>query len=182
MIVIDIGCARYGNDYSIERLIEEFHPSTIYGFDPNQGSDEYPWPSVPSAGPTGVTTATSVIIEKKAAWIYDGEIGFQSDGLNSWVTEMNGAPQVPCFDLADFIVSKWKVSFARGYEGEFERMEEEIVLKIDAEGSEYDLLRHLINKGADKLLKLAWVEWHEPDRGRAAIEAEIACPLEEWCW
>lgn len=181
MIVIDVGCARYGNDYSIERLIEEFHPTRVYGFDPNQGFDEYPW-VMRLDGPTGPTTATIVDIQKKAAWLYEGTVGFQSDGLNSWVTEMDGAPKVPCFDLADFIFAKWKVSFARGYEGEFERMEEEIVLKIDAEGSEYDLLRHLINKGADKLLKLAWVEWHEPDRGRAEIEAEIACPLEEWRW
>lgn len=170
MIVIDIGCARYGNDYSIERLIEEFHPSIIYGFDPNQGPDEYPWLPNPPAGPTGPTTATSIVIKKKAAWIFDGEIGFQSDGLNSWVTDMNGAPRVPCFDLANFIFDI------------FIGKKHEIVLKIDAEGSEYDLLRHLISREADKLLKLAWVEWHEPDRGRAQIEAEISCPLEEWRW
>lgn len=172
MIVIDVGCARYGNDYSIERLIEEFHPSVIYGFDPNQGPDEYPHPPNPLDAPTGPTSGTSVVIEKKAAWIYDGEIGFQSDGLNSWVTEMNGAPKVPCFDLARFILEEMP----------YYEPPHEIILKIDAEGSEYDLLRHLIAKGADKLLKLAWVEWHEPDRGRAQIEAEISCPLEEWRW
>jgi len=167
VIVIDVGCARYGGDYSIERLIEEFKPDVIYGFDPNQGPDEYPWSSHPADGPTGPTKATSIIIEKKAAWIYDGEIGFRSDSLNSWVTELKGAPQVPCFDLARFIV---------------ELDTNDIVLKIDAEGSEYDLLRHLIARRADALLKLAWVEWHEPDRGRATIESEIACEIQEWRW
>jgi hypothetical protein len=172
-IVIDVGCARYGNDYSIERLIEEFHPAIIYGFDPNQGRDEYPWtPNPPGMGPTGPTHATAIHIEKKAAWIYDGEIGFQSDGLNSWVTEMNGAPRVPCFDLARFISEEMP----------YYEPSHEIILKIDAEGAEYDLLRHLISRGADKLLKLAWVEWHQPDRGRAEIEQEIACELMEWNW
>lgn len=168
MIVIDVGCARYGNDYSIERLLEEFKPDYLYGFDPGWEKDMF-WPAA------DLDPKTIIHIQKTAAWIYHGEIGFQSDGLNSWVTEMNGAPQVPCFDLAEFL---FDVSGVRVDDGK----PVEVVLKIDAEGSEYDLLRHLINKGADKLLKLAWVEWHEPDRGRAAIEAEIACPLEEWRW
>ncbi len=159
MIVIDIGCARYGGDYSIERLIEEFKPTWLYGFDP-----------VEPLGRAYTEGSTTVFINANGAaagWTYDGEIGFREDGLNSWVTEVKGAPQVPCFDLARFIV---------GLDAN------DIVLKIDAEGSEYDLLKHLMASGADALLALAWIEWHQPDRGRKLIEEHIACEIREWRW
>ena len=90
MIVIDIGCARYGGDFSIERLLEEFEPDVLYGFDPNAA--------------TAVTyAAPHVHIHASAAWVYDGTIGFLSDGLNSCLTYREDVPQVPCFDLAKFI-------------------------------------------------------------------------------
>lgn len=161
-IVIDIGCARYGGDYSIERLVEEFHPDILYGFDPNPATTDVPAGQCDSY----MSGDTAVFVERMAAWTYRGKVGYVADGLNSWVTTMKEADLVECFDLADFIERRPAGS--------------EIILKIDAEGSEYDLLRHLILKGADERLKLAWVEWHEPDRGRAQIEEEISCELVEW--
>jgi FkbM family methyltransferase len=137
----------------------------LYGFDPNRALDDYTYPNLTS----GWQQATTVIVEQSAAWIYDGEIGFRSDGLNSWVTEANDAPKVPCFRLSRFIAEQANHS-------------REIILKIDAEGSEYDLLRDLISTRTDALLSLAWVEWHEPDRGRELIEQELACELREWNW
>lgn len=171
-IVIDIGCARYGGDYSIERLIEEFEPDLLYGFDPNWSADMFDPPD---------DLKTSIVVSNEIAWTYDGTIGFHTDGLNSWVTELRGAEERPCFDLSDFIIGQYKITYDR-VDGDFERDETEIILKIDAEGSEYDLLRHLINKGSDKLLSLAWVEWHQPDRGREQIEREIRCEITEWRW
>lgn len=171
MIVIDVGCARYGGDFSIERLISEFQPSIIYGFDPNQGPDDYPWPKPDLAGPTGPTRATNIVIQKKAAWVHDGEIGFVGSGLGGRI-QTDAEHKVPCVDLARFIFS---------LEGE------EIVLKIDAEGSEYALLDYLIETDADTRLKLAWVEWHpfgtaSPEERRRSIEKRIACELVEWRW
>lgn len=160
-VVIDIGCARHGNDYSIERLIEEFSPDVLYGFDPSEAIRES------TDGLVGLATKTSVLLSQQAAWIYDGEIGFREDGINSWVTELKGAPQIKCFDLAEFILSL---------------DDDDIVLKMDCEGSEYDLLRHLILKGVDEKIRLAWIEWHEPDRGRAKIEDEWAGEMVEWKW
>jgi FkbM family methyltransferase len=166
VIVIDVGCARYGGDYSIERLIEEFSPDVLYGFDPN--------PAVTVTGEALATRedrTTKIILDNSAAWTYDGEIGYVDDGLNSWITERHEEPRVPCFDLARFIRDL--------------PQESEIVLKIDAEGAEYELLRHLIGTGTDSLLKLAWVEWHGSPTSRsdrAWIEAEIGCELAEWCW
>ncbi len=174
MIVIDIGCARYGGDYSIERLVEEFQPVTLYGFDPNAEEYEGPiqlGPSIQWAAPPGTHWNTHAIITAQAAWIFDGSVKFISDGLNSQVGDAEHWPLVPCFDLARFITQLPQ-----------RELEGDIVLKIDAEGSEYDLLRHLIDRRVDALLKLAWVEWHSPDRGRAQIEEEIACELVEWLW
>lgn len=165
MIVIDVGCARYGGDFSIERLIEEFHPSVLYGFDPS-------WQP-------GMFTAwdgleTSVVASNHAAWTHDGFVTFAGSGLGGHVSdEPISSAAVACVDLAQFIKDLPD--------------EEEIVLKIDAEGAEYDLLDHLIEQEADKRLALAWVEWHNfgvpsPSERRAAIEQKIACELTEWRW
>lgn len=153
MIVIDVGCAVRGAN-SIEPLIEEFHPSILYGFDPavTRSSE--------------ILEGCRIVLSDQAAWVFDGEVGFVPDGSGSHVAVGEGSP-VGCFDLARF-VSELAI------EGE------KIVLKIDAEGAEYDLLDHLIGTGADRLLGLAWVEWHLPDRGRRRIEEQISCVVIGW--
>ena len=163
MIVVDVGCARYGADYSIERLIEEFHPEILYGFDP---------------GYTGELLfeqdGCTVTVSREAAWTYDGRVAFEIAGLSGGVRD--SGVTVRCVDLARFL---------------FELpVGEEVALKMDAEGAEYQLLEHLIETGADRRLKLAWVEWHparvrvngKPDARRAAIEARIGCEMHEWRW
>lgn len=182
MIVIDIGCARYGGDYSLERLIEEFKPRALYGFDPAWETSMFDPPE---------DLQTTVIAQPAAAWIYDGEVGFVNAGLTSWLTDAPEKPKTPCFDLARFIIELG----AKAENGE------EIVLKIDAEGSEYELLERLIETRADALLHLIWVEWHCTSCGRGAgghrpgcadpeanttrrqqIQERIACELAEWNW
>lgn len=166
MIVIDVGCARYGGDYSIERLIEMYYPDMLYGFDPAWPEDE---PNVIHS----LFHPTTTFVERVAAWTYDGEVRFMIDGLNGQVGDAEHWPLVPCIDLAEFV----------------RRLpsDQDIVLKIDAEGAEYDLLRHLITKGVDSMLKLAIVEWHtkgieKPEKRRRMIEEVIACELQEWRW
>lgn len=181
-IVIDVGCARYGGDYSVERLIEEFQPDTLYGFDPH--------PSVPGqvvylnmgkldleSGGLVPPDGPNIILERKAAWVYDGTIGYLEDGLNSTLTDREDAPQVECFDLAEFIFDLTRRSSEAP----------KIILKMDAEGAEYELLEHLISTGADELLELAWIEWHPKkmtlgERRRRGIERNIHCELAEWLW
>lgn len=159
-VVIDVGCAKYGGDYSIERLIEEFHPETLYGFDPNL--------SEPSET---VIDGTRVCLFDTAAWTRAGTVGYRTAGLRGTVTEDARRPRVVCFDLAAFIA-------ALPDEGG-------IVLKIDAEGAEYDLLEHLIRAGVDAGLAVAVVEWHPLSDGsheerRESIGERIGCELREW--
>lgn len=152
MIVVDVGCACYGGDYSIERLVEEFHPHTLYAFDPAaEDGDER-------------VGETLVIRRRAAAWTHAGEIGFTAAGLGGHIDP--DGPLVRAIDLSALI-------FEVADSGD-------LVLKIDAEGAEYDLLEHLVATGADRLLSLAWVEWHQPDRGRTRLESELHCEVVEW--
>ena len=161
MIVLDIGASKYNGDYSIERLIDMYHPDTLYAFDPS-------WE--PSMAPSD--TETKVIGSKKAAWTYDGKVRFLIDGLNGQIGDHAHWPEVRCFDLAKFI-------------GKLP--EDEIILKLDAEMSEFELLERLIAQKMDARLSLAIIEWHKlpdgsHDARRMAIERSIACPIEVWKW
>jgi hypothetical protein len=162
-IVIDVGCARYGGDYSIERLIEKFEPDVLYGFDPSWEPEMYDFASNP----------TPVIVSTEVAWTRRGLVPFMVDGLNGQVGDADFWPRLRCIDLARFIRN-----LPDG---------DEIILKMDCEGSEYDLLEHLMNKGVDERLSLAWIEWHprgvpDPVERRASIERRLRCQVDEWLW
>jgi FkbM family methyltransferase len=162
MIVVDVGAARYGGDYSMERLIDQFNPTHLYAFDPN-----------PALELPDLCEETRIELHHAAAWRYNGTIGYRADGLNSWLTNDPRAPQVPCVDLAHFIL------------GLSEKHSDRIVLKLDCEGCEYDLLAHLIARDVDELLDLIIVEWHpkaRPDHDAlySLITASVRCEIREW--
>ena len=164
-IVIDVGCARYGGDYSIERLIEKFEPDVLYGFDPAWEDSMYE--------PIINVYKTDVIVSREVAWIRNGQVRFMLDGLNGQVGDADFWPLVRCMDLARFI-RRFPTA-------------DEIILKLDCEGSEYDLLEHLIATGTDERLSLAWVEWHPrgtawPAKKRASLENRLRCHVDEWLW
>lgn len=152
MIVVDLGCATYGGADSIGYLIDTYKPSRLYGFDP-QGETGHGWGEVVVQGvPCG--------LRKKAAWTYDGTIGFRMNENGSAVEY--GQAEVQCFDLARFVLDLPRVG----------------VLKMDVEGAEYPLLEHLIETGADKRVGRVLVEWH---RGvDDALVNALSCPVEEW--
>lgn len=176
-LVIDVGCASYGADQSVEPLVEGFRPRMLYGFDPSVQEGRF------------YVGRTLVKLERVAAWTHDGWLRFFEDGLNGHVVGIGGrndpppGETTPCIDLAAFILRQGPGP---------------IVLKIDAEGAEYELLPDLIAKGADKLLALLWVEWHclgcqkgaghhaegcadrrAEQRSRALI-SQLNCPVREW--
>lgn len=163
MIVVDLGCAEHQGEGSITQLLERFHPRVFYGFDPHPGAGEI-WVNKGLLPP-------QLIIEEKAAWTYDGFIGFREAGLRSRVGEAEGPMAVPCFDLAAFVAGL--------------PADEELVVKMDVEGAEKPLLEHLIAKGADSRIGLLLVEWHD-DRefvepyDRADLIARLTCRVEEW--
>ena len=165
MIVVDVGCHAHpahdgASQDSISQLIARFHPRVVYGFDPHPGL------------PVGSTIegGARVIRERRAAWLRDGTVGFTSDParpLGARVTEHEGE-SVPCFDLAAFLGEKL--------------IEGEIVLKLDAEGAEYQLLSRIIDEGVDEFLTLILVEWHDRRRwqARRRLQRALRCPVEPW--
>lgn len=170
MIVVDVGCARFGGDFSIERLVEWFEPRMLYGFDP-----QWIGPRSWEAG------STYCHVFREAAWTYSGHVRWAGEGLGAHVPDGDEFSEtaVKCLDLAGFIANLRS------------REDEPIVLKIDAEGAEYPLLEHLIEHGVDERLSRCVVEWHSSSNAaeaaqraerRAAIEANLRCDLEEWCW
>ncbi len=133
MIIIDVGCAKWGGDESVSKLVEEFNPDVLYGFDPGLNAEDYP----------EAIGGTRLVLSRSAAWTFDGELEFTVAGLGGQVE--SGGDVVQCVDLARFIL---------------ELSAGDIVLKMDAEGAEYELIPHLVANDADLRLTLAVTEFH----------------------
>lgn len=173
-IVIDVGCATYGGDESVNYLLEEFSPQILYGFDPGLDRDF-----------KDVVEGCVVDLRRQAAWTHDGTVGFRVAGLGGHVEE-SGRVLFRCVDLARFIL---------------DLDSNDVVLKMDAEGAEYTLLPWLVEQNADLRLRLALIEWHCEECGiggngrhregcpadkeawiarRASVEGALRCETGEW--
>lgn len=109
-----------------------------------------------------------------AAWIYDGVISFYQSGRKSASTVMLGKAEkidqgwpdidytkpteVPCFDF-----SKWIAGFVRPGDN--------LIVKMDIEGSEYPILKKMIEDRTLSLITKLYCEWHL-DRFPAISEQE----------
>ncbi len=161
-VVIDIGCFTYPDADSVAALIEEYHPSHLYGFDANP----YLWRGEKQLN------GTNIRIECAAAGVDDGTAfwHFQNGGPGSYVDrspEPSGMT-AHTFDLAAFIrsVHEWHPG-------------EGIVLKLDCEGAETPLMEHLRATGTDWLLAEILVEFHGQG-GTDELSASMACKVKTW--
>jgi FkbM family methyltransferase len=173
VIVVDLGCFPHRDEISIEPLIARFRPDVLYGFDP--------WPALVEG--EVVADGTRVVLERKAAWIEDGEIEFaRVRGLRGWDStvmraknakgEWTGAAEivrVPCFDF-----SAW-----------LRTLPEPPVVKLDIEGAEFPVLEKLVADGTDAHVAELLIEWHDdkmPDfaERRASLLAALRCPVVPW--
>jgi FkbM family methyltransferase len=155
--VVDIGASTRAGEQSLVPLIKRFEPDWLYAFDPL-------WPDEVFKGREEIVTnigRLALTQSRKAAWIHDGHIGFLragDDGIRSHV-DPNHAASVPCFDLANFLLS----------------LPEKVILKMDCEGAEYTLIPHLIETGAIEKVELLLIEWHKPEGGM--LEANGVAPI-----
>lgn len=170
MIVVDVGCLTWEQpgpgayDESLETLIGQFDPDVLFGFDvhPKMRDD-----IVKIAG-------TTCVLARRAAWTEKATL-IMEEGNNCThivVDPPEGDhPEhrhaVEAFDLAAFL----------------ELLPGDIVLKLDCEGAEYPIVRHLVDRGVDQRLKLLLVEWHV---GHYANGFEpgpppvLRCPVGSW--
>lgn len=166
-VVVDIGCHNHPrhegrSQDSVARLIARFRPHQLFGFDPH--------PDMPELAGWG-SGMTTILVERKAAWTHDGLIGYTAREDLPLRSKVGGGEGtlVPCFDLSAWLAGR------------------RVVLKIDAEGAEYELLEHLHATGRDWNVERLLVEWHSPPQGPPDWEARrdrlidvLRCPVEVW--
>jgi hypothetical protein len=166
VIVVDLGCETYGEVNSVAALIDRFQPRLFFGFDPLLGEPvETPGLSLRRLAACTHAGATEIGVGYKSNWAtIVPERGLQG--------QWNLTLTVPCFNFP-----LWVQALALAHPND------EVVVKMDIEGSEYQLLDSLIELGVDRQLKLLLVEWHElPDwmEWRDDIMRSLHCPLEDW--
>jgi len=92
----------------------------------------------------------------KAVWIIDGEIPFYKStsiygsSLNKHKDNVSKTTYdiVPCIDLSKWITDSFNIS-------------DFIILKLDVEGSEYEILRDMIDKRSLEYIDILFVEFHD---------------------
>lgn len=164
MIVVDVGCApqpRQGGplagtlDESIPKLINRFHPDLLLGLDPSPALEE------------GITCVdgTTVVTRHAAGWTKNGTVLFAYDGIVGRVASVGSSSEyAPAVDLAALVLA----------------LPRPVVLKLDIEGGEYVVVRHLREHDVDLHVDLALVEWHGPPEKWAPTSRLLRCPWEPW--
>lgn len=159
--VIDIGCLEHGEEESVHALVERFRPDILFGFDTHPDLREG----------MELVDGVPVVRRRAAAWTHTGTVPVQIMGACTGVAIHGMRPYqnpslAPCFDLCSLISS----------------LPGRIVLKLDAEGSEYPLLNAISERGLDEQLELVLVEWHDGvyARGLNTPRPSLSCSVEEW--
>jgi hypothetical protein len=159
-IVVDVGCARWGDSYSLERLVEMYRPHLLIGIDPHVESS------------VTIIDGTVCLLKQGAAWVDNRMIGWVSDMTRSRVAQREEPPEamVRTIDLPlllDGLAS----------------LDHDVVVKIDAEGAEHTLIPKIVEAGVDLRIRRLLVEWHGDDiEAQEAISDTVRCSVETWRW
>ena len=152
-VVVDLGCMERNGADSLAVLAVEYGPAMIFGFDPSPLLEEE----------TKTIGNSVAVLSRKAAWLYDGAIGFREHGSGS---SIGVGDAVLCFDFSAWLR---------------ELVADEIIVKMDIEGAEVELLKRMIADGTDSLVDELLVEWHTPDEAFVEeLEAKLACKVRRW--
>jgi FkbM family methyltransferase len=109
----------------------------------------------------GIDYGAGITTIRKAAWIYDGELKFYISKVNP--AHVQGSSvykekrtgnldrehpiKTPCIDFSKWLKDNFKP-------------EDNIYLKMNIEGAEYDILEKMILDGTIDYIKTAWIQWH----------------------
>jgi hypothetical protein len=171
-VVVDLGCCEHDGESSIDRLLVRHQPAFFYGFDPLLEEDA-----------TYVEGPTTVRLEKKAAWIANGEgklgVGARTLLDATVIEDKNDHGEwgktvpVRFFNLGDWMIKHLN-------------LKHQAVFKINAEGAEFDLLEDISSRGLDLYISLFYVAWHDERMGagytvrRRALEKDLCCEIVPW--
>jgi FkbM family methyltransferase len=151
--VVDLGCYEHGHGAlcdSIGELTRAYQPECLYGFDPHPDFEEASF----------AENGTELVLERKAAWVFNGETEYTANGTGS---RLGGGERVRCFDF-----SRWFAAHGPA------------VVKMDVEGAEYTILDRMLKDGTDKLIEELVVEWHGDPHSREPFLERLTCPIKEW--
>lgn len=146
-MVFDLGCAALEGDESIPKLLKQFKPMILFGFDPQEEPREF------------VHNGTRVVIDNRAAWIHSGTVRFAGQSFGARVVERGGR-EIECVDVT-YLIAK--------------QLDARPVVKLDCEGSEYPILDKLIAAGYDARLGGVLVEWHCTECGHGIWSHAASC-------
>jgi len=100
---------------------------------------------------------TDIEFHNEAIWIEDGTITFYNAGMwtissslhreNKYIVNKQIHVDVPCIDFSRWVRERFTP-------------DDYVVLKLDIEGSEYEVLEKMINEGSIKLISKLYIEWH----------------------
>ncbi len=183
MIVVDIGCCQQGAEESVEKLCKAYRPTILYGFDPHPdlqpGIEVFTHPTSARRGrPPGKRRwdensppFTIIVRSRLAAWTHNGFVSFREAGIESGVVQDgHSSAAVACFDLVAWMKT-------------LPMPDEDVILKIDAEGSEFPLMWALYDNALDLLIKQALVEYHPAHTANGWWRGDrppLRCPVDDW--
>jgi FkbM family methyltransferase len=150
-IYIDLG-ANVGD--TVDRHLAGAPDAQVFAFEPN--------PRLIAKLRNRFRSADNVAIYEAACWILDGQTKlYLGHDLSSTLIEGKApTPEHPEFDISykDFALVR-TIDFARWLLETFNEGDD-ICVKMDIEGSEYKVLRRLIDTGAIGLMDELRCEWH----------------------
>jgi len=122
-------------------------------------------------------------LHKKAVWIANGVYPFyldKADGDGSSLLskkttgnlDFKNPIYVECIDLSEWIINSFNIK-------------DEIILKLDVEGAEYEILNKMINDNSLNFISELYVEWHWKKIGMSAEDhnnfiSNIKIPITGW--
>lgn len=179
MIVVDVGCHPHGSEESVYKLVNEYHPEVLFGFDPFPGlvpgMERYPEEAVMARSARlrrELRFPTTIFRARLAAWLHNGFVPYEAaEMITAGIAPATStAPVVPCFDLVAWLKT-------------LPMPDVSVILKLDCEGAEYPLLRAIVDADLDLLLTRVVVEWHTEDMAHGHFDkhpARVRCPVEDW--
>lgn len=109
----------------------------------------------------GIKYGDNVITIHKAAWIFDGFVNFYLSKKSPALVQGSSICKekktgnldtahpylLPCIDFSQWIKNTFQ-------------LQDNIILKMNIEGAEYDILEKMIADDTIKYIKSAWIQWH----------------------
>lgn len=171
-IVVDCG-ANVGR--VLEHLVD-FYPTAIFhAFEPN--------PNLHAQVRTTIERFSDVkaYLHKEAVWVSNGTIPLYLDHdiSSTLLRNKRSNSRWPPIDYSRFIMVPC-IDFGQWLQHAV-RPEDQVIVKMDIEGAEYEVLEHLVKTDAINLIDILYIEWHYKKFPELSVgrHKSLVCALRE---